>query len=579
MNTGTIKLENKIKELRDIISEYESNELLTFLAGILLQMPGRHENPFLKKLMSPLRQLFFLGFLNLTSTKQKTKKGFSEEEWNKIADLLHGIEMEYFYLLGFPKQGKETAEELQKIKVTMPTFMNHFFNGPLAYQEQEIERIEEIFKDFQLQIQNEFGVSISDFITFYDLINDQIQKNLNLAFKLVNKEAWEAFTDKCVAKGLNDPKDWIAEAPDEIYAYVNFMKNPGSILIIDLSKLDYSILSRGKCEKIIELFTCNPKPTADIIYYTQENELLSKPFIRISDSEFLPFLFKQYLNACYTLLFDACLKINKDKLLKARDNFVERKTVAIFNKIFQKEGFIYTNYSIDNGVSEQDLLILYKGNALIIEIKAAGYRAPMRDPHKAFDKLKMDFKKSIQYAYEQTLRVSKAFKNLEKLPIMDARKKVLYEIPTKKYKTYPIIVTLERMGQIQIDLEDMLEIDENELYPWCVSIDDLEAFILTLSKTNNKIQSLLTFLEYREKYHGHLLCSDELEICGAFLKNKKDFIARSEQEEIVVTYPDLTEPIEKSYREGMGFDNERHFQSKKDGRVHFLYEDSKKNKS
>lgn len=574
-----MELEKKIKKLKEIVSEYETTEFLTFLAGILLQIPQRHENPFLKNLMSPMRQLFFLGLLNLNRNSNKDKKGLNEKEWDEIASLLHGIEMEYFYLLGFPKQGKESREDIEKISVTMPTFMNYFFNGPLTYQEQEIERIEEVFKDFESQIIQSLGISLSDFIAFYDIINDTIDKNLNFAVKFLNKKKWQEFTSKCIQKGLLDPKTWVDEAPEEILAFLNFVRNPGSFLLIDLNKLDYSNLSREKFEKIINYFLSSPKSTDEISYYTDENELLKKPFLKISETEYLPFFLKQYLNSCYNFLFNTCLKFNKDKALKCRDIYVEQKTERIFKKLFKNEGHFYSNYSVDNGNSEQDLLILYKGNAIVVEVKASSYRAPMRDAHKAFEKLKSDFKRSIQYGYEQTSRIVKAFQATDKLPILDETKKLLYEVPTKRYKIYSIIVTLERFGHIQTNLEEMLQIDGSEEYPWCVNIDDLEAFILTLYKRKNRIQSFLTYLDYRQNYHGHLICADELELCGSFLIDEKKFKLQSLAEETIAAMPDLTEPIEKSYREGMGFDNERHWERKKNKDARFLYYDTGKNTS
>lgn len=276
------------------------------------------------------------------------------------------------------------------------------------------------------------------------------------------------------------------------------------------------------------------------------------------------------------MLFNKCIELNKDKILKSRDVYVEQKAEGIFKKFFKNDGHFYSNYSIDNAKSEQDLMILYKGNALVIEVKASNYRAPMRDAHRAYDKLNSDFKKSIQYGYEQTSRVVKAFSSNETLPIVDSKRNILYEIPTRRFKTYSIVVTLERFGHIQTNLEDMLEIDDNEDYPWCVNIDDLEAFLLTLKKQADRIRKFLTFLEYRQNYHGHLICSDELELCGSFLEDENNFKKQSLQEETIVTLSDLTGPIEKSYRDGMGFEKEKYWKEKKDKSVGFLYYDTKK---
>ena len=285
-------LEDKIKKLKEVVSDYETSEFLTLLAGILLQIPQRYENPFLKKLMSPMRQLFFLGLLNLNRNSTKNKVGISESEWDEIADLLHGIEIEYFFLLGFPHQGEETEEDKKKIMVTMPTFMNYYFNGTLAYQEQEIERIEKILSGFEAQIFEEYGVNIADLIAFYDLLNDSAQENLNVATKFMNNGAWQKFASECIAKGILNPKDWVNEAPVEINAYVQFMKNPGSFLVLDLDKLDYAKLSRDKFETIADSFACKANPTDKINYYTEDNELLNKPIFKVSQSKYLSFFFK-----------------------------------------------------------------------------------------------------------------------------------------------------------------------------------------------------------------------------------------------------------------------------------------------
>lgn len=568
-------LESNIKRLKDLCSNYETLEFLTFLAGVLLQIPQRHDNPFLKKLMSPMRQLFFLGFLNSLSDPSKNQKGFSEEEWEEMADLLHQIEMDYFFLLGFPKNGEETKEDVEQISVTMPTFMNYFFNGPLSYQEQEIERIENIFSAFEDDLIHQYGITLADFINFYDLTNDEINKNLNLVFKFANPENWQKFTASCIEKGLHDPKDWINEAPDEIYAFANFMQNPGNFLKLDLNKIDYDSISKSRYEKILKLFTFKISQKEDIVYYTENNALMESPLIRLNKNEFLPFFLKQYLNAAYNFLFDFCSQIDKDKLLKQRDLFVEKKVETLFKDFFGKQASIYSNYSIDNNKSEQDLLILFKNTAIIIEVKAGSYRAPMRDPERAYKKLESDFKKIIQNAYDQTLRVKDAFYENESLIVRNEKKQKLDEFSTAKFRgnLYSVIVPLERFGHIQSNLQDMLEIDENDDFPWAVSLDDLEAFLLTLnkSKKRNKIQAFLQYIKIRENYHGHLLCSDELELCGLYLKRPKDFIAWSNKDEVIVTAADLTEPIEKAYSNGMGFKNERNFKAKKDKTTGILY--------
>lgn len=570
-----MSLETKIKQLKEDCSKYESKEFLTFLAGLMLQIPTRHQNPYLKKLDSPFRQLFYLALLNSQRESTENQIGVPDQEWDNMATLLHEIEMEYFYLLGFPKRGNESREDLEKIKVTMPTFMHYFFNGPLAYQEQEIERIQEIFKNFETDFKKEWDLTIKDFIAFFELINDQMNENLRAATEYLNPVKWHEFTTECINKGLT-PDAWLQHAPEEVHASIQFFRNPGSFLAIKVEKLDYSSITKERFNTILQFFSYESKPALKIPYYNDENDLLKKPFVQLTDSTFLPFFIKQYLNACHEFLFNKCKTINQDKLFKARDNFIEDKSANIFKTFFGKEAFIYKNYSIDNNKHEQDILILYKKIAIVVEVKAASYRPPMRDPSKAFDKLKSDFEESIQYAYTQVSRVCNAFKSQERIYIKDKRGKALYEFNPRKYYVYTIITTLERFGHIQTNLAEMLNINYDDDYPWCVSIDDLEAFMLTLKKRRDKIQAFFTFLTHRKYYHGHLLFSDELELCGLFLSHENDFKANSTREETAVIYPDLTGPIEQSYRDGMGFTNERYLKEKRSGHTLFLYDDRPK---
>jgi hypothetical protein len=568
-------IENKIERLKELVSQYETNEFLKFIAGILLQIPQRQSNPYFKKLKSPLRQLFFLALLNLQKISPGNKVGFSDTEWDEMATFLDEIEMKYFFLIGFPKGGKESIEEIEKIKVVMPTFMNYFFNGPLAYQEQEIEKIESIFSPFEADILQAYGCSISDLIGFYDLITEQININLNTATKFFNPKNWQAFTQSCIDKGLLDPKDWVKEAPEDMNAVFEFFKNPGSFLVVDINSMN-TALPTEKLRKLFELFSCSPMPKNDSTYYTEENILFKRPILKTGETKYLIFYSKQLLNATYSHLFDFCKNLNQDKVLKSRDRFIEDKTLEIFKSFWGKDAFCYSSYRIDESDSEQDILLLFKETALIIEVKAAGYRAPMRDPIKAFDKLKADFKKNIQYGYEQTLRVKEKFLGEKKFKIKNYKGEVLYEVNPRKYKNvFSIIVTMERFGNIQTNLDDMLEVNDYDEFPWAVCIDDLEAFLLVLKKRSNKIQSLLTFLQYRQNFHGHLICGDELELCGLFLKKEKEFKDWSLRDEVIVTEADLTTPIEQAYLNGMGFKNERFLQEKRQKDSLFLYQQTK----
>ena len=72
----------------------------------------------------------------------------------------------------------------------------------------------------------------------------------------------------------------------------------------------------------------------------------------------------------------------------------------------------------------------------------------------------------------------------------------------------------------------------------------------------------------REYLHGHVVCSDEGEICGGYITGElTEEIAESES--IITTTPNLASVFDEQYRKGMGFKNEKNWNEKHDGKTVF----------
>ena len=89
-------------------------------------------------------------------------------------------------------------------------------------------------------------------------------------------------------------------------------------------------------------------------------------------------------------------------------------------------------------------------------------------------------------------------------------------------------------------------------------IDDIEAFFLLMRKLLKGIASnrFVEFLDYRERLHGHVLCSDELEICGWYLNDREQFKEYADRESLINTTPNMGTIFDAYYRVGLGFKNE-----------------------
>jgi hypothetical protein len=112
----------------------------------------------------------------------------------------------------------------------------------------------------------------------------------------------------------------------------------------------------------------------------------------------------------------------------------------------------------------------------------------------------------------------------------------------------------------------MLEVYDDDDYPWSICIDDLEIFLLQMEKLGRKKSDLTDFLRLREQLHGRLITSDELEVCGAFINDKLDRKQIASDNNVFALTPDITDIFDKTYQsKGLGFTNEKNLEIKTSG--------------
>src|SRR5690606_19292766 len=139
------------------------------------------------------------------------------------------------------------------------------------------------------------------------------------------------------------------------------------------------------------------------------------------------------------------------------------------------------SYYVNN--NEKDLLILHNRTAYVIECKAHRQRTPLRDPVRAYDRIKDDFQKSIGSGYSQASEVETLFLSNDLFTLKNKSKKIIATIDAADFdEVFTIVVTQERLGQIQCDLGLLLQLPQDRPYPWAVCINDLESFLITLKR-------------------------------------------------------------------------------------------------
>jgi len=481
--------------------------------------------------------------------------------------LLNEIEngyTEFFY----PKPDDVIDEDWKMRRmIAMPTFLGYFNHGLLNYEEQIIERVREYFSPFNEEIKNHFKLEVEDFINIYNYIdklpNEFLNEKIN---KKDGQQTWEEFCGEMKEKDLM-PWEWQEHLPQHFQDLFSWMYDKGKMYRYSKQQL-IDNFGTEKAEAFLNTFTSKREKT-NFLYYTESNIIHSKPIFKIADDEYQLIQAHQLIQAVYNTLFEFCTQAAfREKFYSVRGKKLEIKIETVFQRFLKGKAFVYKSFFTQDG-HEQDLLFLINGMALIVEAKASKRDEPRREPDKAYPLILSNFEETIQKGYDQAYRVKSKF--ISKEPLMIYRdeklKKSVVDIRTKNYHSaFSIIVTLERFGQIQTDLSGLLEIYDNDEFPWSVCIDDLEIFLLQLEKLGKNKSHLMSFLSLREKLHGRIITADELEVCGAFIKEKLTAKELNSDATVFALTPDLTDIFDQTYQtKGLGFDNEKNLEMKISG--------------
>lgn len=569
-----MSLESKSQELKDIVATYNTQWFLGNLSGLMQNIAAGRANDQLGKLSSPMRQLYFLGGLLITSDASKgVDIQHSPEKWNKIVDLLNKIEAEYYQIF-FPKENEVIDEEWKKIrKVAMPSFLSYFNQGPLNYEEQTINWAKDLYSQLDLIIEDSSGLKTEDFIKFYEKLDGLHQSNFQSFSSRSGtlKSDWKKYS-KLEIGHAEDIPDIMLEMFEEKLPFMTFVADNGIINRFFPEEIASENLPLAKVQSILQLLTTTRVPT-DYLYYTATkpgNPLYEKPIVDIGNGMYQVFEVKQVIHSIENLLEKLCTNTEETttKYIEKKGKLLEEKVVRLFTDFLGTDCKVFQGYYVDG--CEQDILILWKKNSFIIEAKGYSLTEPFRDPNRAFVRIKRDFDACISFGYKQTRRVEEKFINQVPLRLTDKNGNLIEEIDTTKYDNdFSIIVNLKSFSQIQTDLSTLLKLpNDDDVFPWAIKLDDLEVFLLTLKAQNKKPKKLVDFLLMRENLHSKLICSDELEICGGFISGKlTDRII--EKEEVIVTTPDLASLFDKQYFKEMGFKNEKYLTEKRSGKYIF----------
>lgn len=519
-NSRFVALDAKISQLKEVVKTLDTKTLTTYCFWQLFKFGTLGERVNLK---SPARQSLYLLGIACSSPEPKVASMNVDGKVEQFEALLNDIFGKYMSVYFPTKEDLKAGLENDWYKareVAMPMFAGYFFEGKKIAASDYDDLINVYFDGFEEQIKNNFGIDHKQMLKIGEIIGEEIQKNFDrfqgiMKLLKLEQEALKVSTVEEFSEYMASLKERMGPLAKELHELMN-----GGVSF----KLDSIREAVGKdaVDKFIEVFVTERGVSPDIKYITDENPYSYKPVITSDYDEFmLPSL---------NFFYDAVI-LNLERFFKtpavaegfrkARDNRLEKETFVALKKFFPETArFFESVYENCKSHNEHDLVMFNDRDIIIVEAKASPRREPLRDPAKAYQRIRDDFRRNsgIQSAANQANQLRGLILNSSETPLFDKKGKLLHVIKSGDYDNiYCICITKDDFGMLATDLTLMLEKEADEPYPWVICIQDLKFLLTCLSDIGLNQDYLLGYINQRIKVNGIAIGSDELEFAGAYL--------------------------------------------------------------
>lgn len=535
-NSAYIDLEAKIKKLKDVVKDIGINTLSTYSFWEMYKFATLGKKI---SLQSPARQMQYLFGIACAIDEPIDPPKNIDGKLEQVVSLLNDIFSKYMRVY-FPtkedlKSGLEN--EWHKVReIAMPMFMSYFFEGQKVATANYNNIIESSFNGFETEIKEHFGLDHHEILKIIELIGDIIQKKYdnfqNIMMELkkeheklkyIKDEDFEVFM-----KGVQERTRHLFED------YLSFISCSVAFNFDSIR----ACMGDNAVDSFIKMFVTERGHSSEIKFITDDNPFTYKPIITINNYDYM----LPMSNAIYDaviLNIEKFFKQSKfaEKFRKSRDIRLELETSCVLNDFFPESTIILDSvFETNNSHNEHDLILFYDRTILIVEAKAAPRRAPLREPNKAYIRIRDDFKRKsgIQSASEQANNLRRLILSNDETNLYNKKGDILFTVKRCEYDNiYCVCVTKDDFGMLATDLTLMLDKKEDEPYPWVICLQDLKFYIECLKDMNLSSDYLIEYISERITLHGKAIANDELEYAGAYLNyGSFDFIKRSKDSKI-----------------------------------------------
>lgn len=505
-------------------------------------------------LMSPLKQMYFLLGLMLSTSEPENPARFGPDEWRRSVELLDSIFASYARMY-FPNEEDLSglSEQWWKVReVAMPAFLHHFNTGMLASVEQLAGRIRRYISPFDETLAAQIGVSASDALAITNWISMSLQ---TAADELV--EARRARTavltlfERAIIAGrsMNEAKREVERfehrsLSDELPSRLeNFLK-------VHLGALSEHF-GPTTANAYWNSFVSKRGEAARFNYLTERNPAEERPLFQLQDGvAFCPLINALY-SAILTVAEDRLLASEvRESFLRHRDKALEREVEEVLTRLLGESGHFYAGvFETSTLQYEHDLVVRWEDYVFVVEAKASPPIEPFRDPEQSFTRLRRAFHsdRGLQKAFDQGNRIRRQLRSGKAVHLYNSEREHVTTIePNELERTYLICVTRDDFGPLALNLSLLLEKDEEDPYPWVINILDLHNLVDAWDYFGWGVNQLVRYLDLRIGLHGKVYASDELEIAGFFIKHgglEPLVAAEADLIQLVTSYSDVFDDI------------------------------------
>jgi hypothetical protein len=520
MSTLKEDLDVNVAELRQLVSRCSTVSVTGWCFSYVVM--GQNQKREID-LHSPDRQVAFLLGIMLSSPEPDAPTDWTADIWKRVIGLLNEISGTYMQLY-FPhedERNKLTRDWWRIREVAMLTFMHYFNTGLLASVEQIKDRLGHDIRPFDEELQSLIGIRSADAADICHFLASRLQYDLDEFQRLAFEVGEELDANPALANTEPTSLGPPVMDPTFVGKAVSFIERLRGLGLVKLVDIEANFPDTARA--FWATFSVSRGQGQAISYPTEQSLFDVRPLIRIDDGTAF----------CITAnsLFYGVLAASEDRLahspsaskfFHARDKSLERQVAQCARALLGKGVTVWEGVcETPDGQNEHDVIAFDDRLCIIFEAKASPPREPLRDPERAFVRIRDAFRSDtgIQKAYNQGNRIVRRILKGEIVPLFDRNGSQVGSISRGSRFALCACVTRDDFGPLATNLQLLLEKTDHDAYPWALNILDLSTLAEAWTYFGWDSTQLRSYLEKRLPIHGRVFAAYELDYAGCFVRH------------------------------------------------------------